>query len=298
MADGSYSNCTLCPRDCKVDRTKKAGYCGQTARIKAARAGLHMYEEPFISGKNGSGTVFFSGCSMKCVFCQNIELSRDNIGFEISEERLSEIFIEQQKRGAHNVNLVTGTHFTLGIAKAIAMAKEKGLKIPVVWNSSGYEKRETLRMLEGLVDIWMPDFKTLSSEIGKKYFNAPDYPDFAKGALDYMVSVSKTEFENDMMKSGVIVRHLMMPGNLKDTKKVLEYLSGTYGDRIWISLMNQYTPMSEMPFEELNRAVSEREYGRAVDYAIELEIEQCMIQEGGTVSESFIPEFDGTGIIK
>jgi putative pyruvate formate lyase activating enzyme len=298
MTDGLYSNCRLCPRNCQTDRTKKTGYCGQTARLKAARAGLHMYEEPFISGKNGSGTVFFSGCSMKCVFCQNIKISRDNKGFEITKERLSEIFIEQQNRGAHNINIVTGTHFTPDIAEAIGLAKEKGLKIPVVWNSSGYEKRETLMLLEGLVDIWMPDFKTLSPELGKRYFNAADYPKYAMDALDYMVSVSKIEFEDDMMISGVIVRHLMMPGSLMDTKKVLKYLSSTYGGRIWISLMNQYTPMGNMPFEELNRAVSKREYDRAVDYAIKLGIEQCMIQEGETVSESFIPEFDGTGIVR
>ena len=294
----------LCPRNCGTDRTVSAGFCGCGAKIKAARAGLHFYEEPFLSGVRGSGTIFFSGCSLKCVFCQNIELSRDAFGYEITTKRLAEIFLEVQETGAHNLNLVTGTHFTPSIAASLKEAKENGLSIPVLWNSSGYEKPDTLKLLEGLVDIWMPDFKTLSPDTAGRYYHAPDYPDRAKEALDYMVSVSSLKFETDpetgeeMMKSGVLVRHLCMPKSLPDTKNVLRYLSETYGNRIWISLMNQYTPMGELPFEELNRTVSGRSYERAVDYAIELGIEQCMIQEGGAIGDSFIPAFDGTGILR
>lgn len=297
MTQSYYTSCTLCPRDCRTDRTVSAGFCGCGAKIKAARAGLHYYEEPFLSGTRGSGTVFFSGCSLKCVFCQNIELSRDAYGFEITPGRLAEIFLEVQNMGAHNLNLVTGTHYSPSIAEALRSAKENGLSIPVLWNSSGYEKPETLRLLEGLVDIWMPDFKTLSPDTAGRYFHAPDYPDRAKEALAYMVSVSELQFSGEIMISGVLVRHLCMPKSLPDTKKVLRYLSETYGNRIWISLMNQYTPIGELPYPELNRKVSKRAYEAAVDYAIGLGIEQCMIQEGGTADASFIPAFDGTGIL-
>lgn len=293
----SYQSCTLCPRACGADRTKQNGFCGCKAVLKAARAGLHFYEEPFLSGTRGSGTVFFSGCSLKCVFCQNIALSRDAAGIEISNERLAEIFLKLQETGAHNINLVTGTHFTPSIADALRQAKKAGLAIPVIWNSSGYESEKTLACLEGLVNIWMPDFKTLSPETADRYFRAPDYPERAKEALAYMVSVSKNRFEDGMMQSGVVVRHLMLPGLLADTKAVLSYLHETFRDRIWISLMNQYTPMGEAAFQELNRKVSKRAYEQAVNYALELGIEQCMIQEGHTASESFIPAFDGTGIL-
>ena len=336
MYDLLYQSCTLCPRNCGADRSQKNGFCGCGAAVRAARAGLHFYEEPFLSGNRGSGTVFFSGCSLKCVFCQNISLSRDAFGYEITTERLAEIFLEQQARGAHNLNLVTGTHFTPSIAEALRQAKKEGLRIPVIWNSSGYEKKETLALLEGLVDIWMPDFKTLSPETADRYFHAPDYPERAMEALSYMVSVSRTSFEDEtaasdhdgnaptasgsdksttdaaydsnktpndsisrisLMKSGVVVRHLMMPGHLADTKAVLSFLHETFGSRIWVSLMNQYTPMGTLPYPELNRKVSRRAYEQAVDFAIDLGMEQCMIQEGGTASESFIPAFDGSGIL-
>lgn len=296
MEEASYASCRLCPRSCGVNRYEKAGYCGCGANVRAGRAGLHAFEEPFISGKRGSGTVFFSGCPLRCVFCQNRELSMDAAGIDVSEERLSEIFLEEQGRGAHNLNLVTGTHFTPTIAKALQRARKNGLRIPVLWNSSGYEKAETLKLLEGLVDIWMPDFKTLSPEIGARYFHAPEYPKAARESLDFMTKTVQTRFEDDLMVSGVLVRHLMMPGGLKDTKAVLSYLWETYGDTIWISLMSQYTPMGEMPYPELNRRVFKREYEKAVDFAIELGIENCMIQEGNAADESFIPAFDGTGI--
>lgn len=297
MKEYYYKQCTLCPRNCRTDRTVNAGYCGCRSYIRAARAGLHFYEEPYISGSRGSGTVFFSGCSMKCVFCQNIELSRDAKGFDISVNRLSDIFLELQQKGAENINLVTGTHFTPSIAEALRMAKDKGLYIPVIWNSSCYEKPETLKLLEGLVDIWLPDLKTLDKEESRLYYHAEDYPDAAKAALEYMVFASRLEFKDDMLVSGVNVRHLVMPRRIRDTFNVLDYLYGRFGDDICISLMNQYTPMGEMPYKELERKVSKREYEKAVSHAIDIGITKCMIQEGGTVSESFIPDFDGEGII-
>ena len=323
-----YKNCTLCPRNCGVDRRSSAGFCGCRDILKAARAGLHYYEEPFLAGTNGSGTVFFTGCSLGCIYCQNGPISRDGSGLEISTQRLLEIFLEQQERGAHNINLVTGTHFTPSIAEALKAARENGLGIPVVWNSSGYEKPETLGMLQGLVDIFMPDFKTLSPELGMRYMKAADYPERAKEALACMVEMtdgesfipletaggkepagpeqklsqetfSEYEGEGVLMTKGVVVRHLVIPGQTEDSMKVLEYLYRTYGDRIWISLMSQYTPVGAVdPFAypELCRRVTSEEYERVVDHAIDLGIERCMIQEGDTASESFIPVFDGAGI--
>lgn len=293
-----YKNCRLCPRNCNINRYENAGYCGCRSEIRAARAGLHLFEEPYISGKEGSGAVFISGCSMKCVFCQNIEISDKCYGIDISIEKIAKIFLRlQTEEKANNINIVTGTHFTPSIAEAIRIAKKNGLSIPIIWNSSCYEKTETLRLLEGLVDIWLPDLKTLDPKESEMYYNAPDYPDAAKEALAYMVSVSKLGFEGNMMKSGVNVRHLVMPGRVTDSQNVLKYLYSTYGSNIIISLMNQYTPIRDLPYKELNRRVTRREYERTVDYAIELGIEKCMIQEGRTASESFIPVFDGSGLI-
>lgn len=309
MYNKLYENCILCPRNCHTDRLNgNAGFCKNTSVIRAAKASLHMYEEPFISGTNGSGTIFFSGCSLGCIFCQNTDLSKDNIGFEISVERLADIFIEQQERKAHNINLVTATHFTPSVAAALRLAKDNGLTIPVIWNSSAYEKVETLKMLEGLVDIYLPDFKTLSADIASKYFNAPDYPVIAKEAIDYMISATSLSFEGKdeeaLIKSGVVVRHLVMPGCTDDSKNVLKYLYETYGNKIWLSIMNQYTPIEKLvnsgSFEsvpELKNTLSENEYDEVVNFAIDLGIENALIQEGETISESFIPSFDGEGII-
>ncbi len=294
-----YKSCRLCPRNCNINRYENAGYCGCRSEIRAARAGLHLFEEPYISGTNGSGTVFISGCSMKCVFCQNIEISSKCNGADISIENISKTFLRlQNEEKANNINIVTGSHFTPSLAEAIRKAKREGLSIPVIWNSSCYEKVETLRLLEGLIDIWLPDLKTLDPNESSIYYNAPDYPDAAKEALDYMVSVSKLSFEENMLSSGVNVRHLVMPGRVRDSKNVLKYLSDRYGSKIIISLMNQYTPVRNSAYKELNRKVTKREYEKAVDYAIELGIENCMIQEGETASESFIPVFDGSGLVK
>jgi len=316
-----YRACRICPRECGVDRYVHKGYCGCGAAVKAARAGLHYYEEPFLSGTRGSGTVFFSGCSLGCVYCQNGQISRDLYGVEISVKRLADIFLEQQNvRNAHNINLVTGTHFLPSIAEALKMAKDKGLQIPVIWNSSGYEKPEYLRLLDGLADIFLPDFKTLDPELGTRYIHAPDYPDRAKEALACMAEMAgDTVFydlpdrpapsadddaytgEAVLMKQGLVVRHLVIPGHTEDSKQVLSYLYQTYGDRIWISLMSQYTPVGRFAhhdesFPELCRTLTAAEYDEVVDYAIDLGIENCMIQEEDVADDSFIPLFDGSGI--
>lgn len=309
MTNYDFTNCRLCPRNCNADRTKGEGFCKSESEIKAARAALHFYEEPFLSGISGSGAVFFSGCSLQCIYCQNKQISREGTGTSISVERLTEIFFELKEKGALNINLVTGTHFTPLIAKAIEHAKAEGLNLPVIWNSSGYEYADTLKMLEGLIDIYLPDFKTLDKEIALRYFNAADYPERAKEALNQMVKAAGetvfncseealSEFEEGLMKKGVCVRHLVTPGNISDSKTVIKYLYETYGDSIWISVMSQYTPMEKYDFPELNGTVSAEEYEEIVDFAIDLGVTNCMIQEGDAVGESFIPEFNGEGILK
>lgn len=292
--------CTLCPRECKVDRmTGKKGACHVQKTMKVARAALHFWEEPCISGKEGSGTVFFSGCPLGCVYCQNREISTGEKGKEVSVEELVQIFLNLQKQGANNINLVTAGHFLPDVAETIRRAKEQGLYIPVVYNSSGYEKAETLRLLEGLVDIYLPDMKYMESETARKYSHAEDYPKRAKEAIAEMVrQCPKIMFdERGMMKKGVIVRHLLLPGHVKNGKEVLRYLYETYQNQIYISIMSQYTPMPQMDrYPELNRRVTKREYNRLLDYAVELGIEQGFLQEGNPADESFIPAFNGEGV--
>ena len=292
--------CNLCPRSCGSNRAAgQTGYCGMSAEVKVARASLHMWEEPCISGTNGSGTVFFTGCPLKCVYCQNRTIAIGSTGERISIERLSEIFIELQEKGAHNINLVTPTHYVPQIVKALKIAKEKGLHIPIVYNTGSYEKVETIQALEGLVDIYLPDCKYFDSELAAKYSNAPDYFKVASDAIKEMVrQVGKPMFEGNLMKRGVIVRHMILPGHTKDSRKIMEQLYKTYGDDIYISIMNQYTPLPQMKnFPEINRRITEREYDKVVDYAISLGIENAFIQEGETAKESFIPDFEcGFGI--
>ena len=286
--------CHLCPRNCGVDRLAgQKGFCGVDAGIMVARAALHMWEEPCISGKEGSGAVFFSGCSLGCAFCQNRTISKGQSGKVITVEHLAELFLDLQAQKANNINLVTQ------VRDALILAKEQGLTIPVVYNSSGYEKAEMLRYLEGLVDIYLPDLKYLEADLAGKYSHAKDYPEVAMKALEEMVRQVRTpEFdERGMMKKGVIVRHLLLPGHVRNSKKVLEYLYGTYGDQIYISLMNQYTPMPAMKDDpQLSRKVTDREYDRLLDHAISFGVTNCFIQEGETAKESFIPEFNGEGI--
>ena len=292
--------CHLCPRNCGVDRLAgQKGFCGVDAGIMVARAALHMWEEPCISGKEGSGAVFFSGCSLGCAFCQNRTISKGQSGKVITVEHLAELFLDLQAQKANNINLVTAGHFLPQVRDALILAKEQGLTIPVVYNSSGYEKAEMLRYLEGLVDIYLPDLKYLEADLAGKYSHAKDYPEVAMKALEEMVRQVRTpEFdERGMMKKGVIVRHLLLPGHVRNSKKVLEYLYGTYGDQIYISLMSQYTPMPAMKDDpQLSRKVTDREYDRLLDHAISLGVTNCFIQEGETAKESFIPEFNGEGI--
>ena len=287
--------CTLCPKSCRVDRAVNKGVCGATDKIKVARAALHFWEEPCISGEKGSGTVFFSYCPLKCVYCQNFEISRGNAGKEITIERLSEIFLELQNKGAHNINLVTPTHYVFQIIEALRLTKD--LKIPVVYNTSGYESVETLKLLKGIVDIYLVDFKYMDESLAKKYSKVPDYPEVAKKAIKEMVNqVGEAQFKDDIMQKGVIVRHLLLPSHLDDSKNILKYLYDTYQNKIFYSLMSQYTPVRETEFLNLNRKVTEEEYESLVDFAVDLGIENGFIQEGEASSESFIPQFDNEGV--
>lgn len=299
--DTYMSDCTLCPRKCHVNRqTGQTGYCRETSKLAVARAALHMWEETCISGKNGSGAVFFSGCNMRCVFCQNYNISGAKTGKLISVGRLSEIFLELEEQGAHNINLVTPTHYVPQITEALDIAKREGLKLPIVYNTSGYECKETLRMLEGYVDIYLPDFKYWDEEIARRLSYAPDYTTHAKQALEEMVHQTggiEIDEKSGLMKRGVIVRHLVLPGHVRDSKEIISYLYRTYGNQIMISIMNQYTPMPQTEgLEQLGRRVTKKEYKKVVDHALEIGVENGYIQEGGTASESFIPEFSGEGV--
>lgn len=294
------NGCSICPRSCNVDRTHgQKGVCGVSGTgIYGARAALHMWEEPCISGEEGSGTVFFSGCPLRCVYCQNYDIARAKCGTEITIERLSEIFIELQEKGANNINLVTPTHYSIEIIEAVGMARKNGLHIPVVYNCSGYESVITLKKLEGIVDIYLVDYKYEDKALAKRYSNAENYPEIVKMALEEMVrQCPKAEFdERGIMQKGVIVRHLLLPGQLQNGQDVVKYVYETYGDDVFLSLMNQYTPLSHVEkWPELNRRVTEEEYDLLVDYAIELGVENGFIQEGETAQESFIPAFEGEG---
>lgn len=368
-----FSDCTLCPRNCHADRLGgKTGYCGQTAQLRAARAALHEWEEPCISGRAGSGAVFFSGCPLRCSFCQNFEIAAGQAGKEISTDRLADIFLELQEKGANNINLVTPTHFVPLLVSALEKAKARGLALPIVYNTSSYEKVSTLRLLDGLVDIYLPDLKYVSAELSAALSFAPDYFAAASAAIGEMVrQVGEPVFEapdgtrldaaqmNDacmedtgeekpdeagdkepacdadfLMKRGVIVRHLALPGQAADSRRVLRYLHETYGNRIYISIMNQYTPMpriverlqeaqkqsvkqpqaarersavrtggaeaepgeSARLLSRLSRRLTDTEYEALVDYAIDIGIENGFLQEGDTAKESFIPAFDGEGL--
>lgn len=294
-----FNPCRLCPRECGVDRNQNTGYCKAPANIMAGRASLHMWEEPCISGENGSGTVFFSGCPLRCVYCQNNSISDGSTGKIITTDRLSEIFLELQEKGANNINLVTPTHYTASIADAIVISRKNGLKIPIVYNCSGYEKTETLELLEGLVNIYLVDFKYIRCEPAMKYSNAPDYPEVVKKAVHCMVSqVGSPAFRDDgIMEKGVIVRHLVLPSLIDDAKKIISYLYKTYKNNIFISIMNQYTPLADPEkYPELACKVTKQEYDDIINYTVELGVENAFVQEGETADESFIPVFDGYGL--
>ncbi len=301
--DMRLDSCTLCPRECKVNRTKgQKGYCGCDDKLYVARAALHKWEEPCISGEEGSGTVFFAGCALKCVYCQNSDISAGAVGKKITVERLAKIFTELQEKGANNINLVTPGHYILHIAEALKLAKDRGLRIPIVYNSGGYERVEALRLLEGLVDIYLPDFKYYSDELAVKYSNAKEYLRYAKSAIEEMFrQVGVPVFdERGIMKKGVMVRHLVLPHNYSDSKRIIKYLYEKYGHDIYLSIMSQYTPMKTAAireeFPELLNKLDFSEYDKIVDYAVELGIENAFIQEEDVAEESFIPEFNCEGV--
>lgn len=295
-----YETCNICPRNCQVNRfSGQTGFCGMPASFQVARASLHMWEEPCISGTNGSGTVFFTGCNLKCVFCQNHTIAIQKKGRELSVEQLSDLFLTLQDKGAHNINLVTPSHYIPGIAQALTLAKNRGLNIPIVYNTGGYDSVEALSMLEGLVDVYLPDFKYVSSILSERYSHASDYFEIAKASLAEMFrQVGAPVFQGDMLVKGVVVRHLLLPGFVEDSKAVIKYLYQTYGNNIFLSIMNQYTPLPHVAdFPEINRKVTPEEYDELVDYAIHLGVENGFIQEGDTAEESFIPDFDFTGLV-
>lgn len=296
------SDCTLCPRQCHANRLAgEVGFCGQTASITAARAALHFWEEPCISGTEGSGTVFFSGCNLRCIFCQNHDIALGKKGKEISLERLADIFLELQAQGANNINLVTPTHFIPQIRYALLLAKEKGLTLPIVYNTGSYEMPEALKLLDGLIDIYLPDLKYDSAALSEEYSNAPDYFTYAIENISEMfrqVGTPVFEEQTGLMKRGIIVRHLLLPGQTKDSKKILRYLHETYGNDIYVSIMNQYTPLPQVAeIPALNRKVTSAEYARVLTFAEMIGIEQGFQQEGEAADESFIPPFNFQGIL-
>lgn len=286
--------CTLCPRLCKVNRNKgELGFCKASNKIKIARYSLHFWEEPCISGENGSGTIFFSNCNLKCIYCQNYDISTKNCGKEISIERFANICITLQNMGALNINLVTPTHFIPLIRDGLLLAKKEGLSIPIVYNTSSYENVDSLKMLDGLIDIYLPDLKYFDNNLSNKMSLANNYFDVAKDAIDEMVrQVGKPIFKDNIMVKGVIVRHLLLPNHVDDSKRVISYLYGRYKDDIYISIMNQYTPIKKFnDYLELNNKVSEDEYDSLINFACDLGITNAFIQEGETQKESFIPDF-------
>lgn len=313
------SNCILCPRECGVNRLKgQLGFCGMDGSIRAARAALLYYEEPCISGSQGSGAVFFTGCNLGCVFCQNIDISRGLRarqphleGKPVNTDRLCDIFLELEQQGAANINLVTASHVLPLIIPAIEKARTRGISIPFVYNTASYEKTEAIRALDGLIDIYLPDLKYYSPQIAQQYSDAPDYWSYASEAIAEMVRQcpdplfadgsselnEADDREDPLMKRGVIVRHMVMPGAADDSKKIIRYLYETYGKHIFLSIMNQYTPMPQCADDPLlSRPVTEKEYGEVTDFAISLGVENGFLQEDGTISDSFIPAWDGTGI--
>lgn len=319
----------LCPRACGVNRTAGArGVCGQSANVRLARAALHFWEEPCISGTNGSGAVFFCGCSLQCVFCQNREIATGQAGIEIPKERLAEIFLELQEQHANNINLVTPGHYAPHIIAAVESARRQGLRIPIVYNTGSYETVDTIRSLEGIVDVYLPDFKYMDAALAEKYSHAKDYPNAAKAAIAEMVrqqpqarfvpelqqregglsveiqsgtdrdTEPKVQTQIQVMTAGVIVRHLLLPGMLYDSKQILKYLYEQYGNQIYYSLMSQYTPLAHVKdYPELTKRVSEEAYAHLVHYAEQLGITNGFTQEREVAKESFIPHFDCEGVL-
>ena len=291
-------NCCLCPRKCGINRYEQKGYCGANNKLKIAHYSLHMWEEPVISGDTGSGTIFFSNCNMKCMYCQNKKISLDGYGKYTSLKRLEEIMMELQEKGANNINLVTPTHYVPQIAKVLRKIKGKTLNIPVVYNTSSYENVGTLMIMNNLVDIYLADLKYYDDELALKYSFCTDYFETATMAIDEMYrQVGGLQVSEDgLLKKGVIVRVLILPGHIEDAKNIINYLYKTFGDSIIISIMNQYTPVNKCKYDNLNRKVTDEEYNEVIDFAAELGIVNAFVQEGDAAEESFIPDFNKNNI--
>ncbi len=285
--------CMLCPRNCGVNRYKTIGYCGSNSDLMISYYSLHMWEEPLLSGDNGSGTIFFTNCNLRCIFCQNDKISHDGYGKVVSLDRLKEIMLNLQDKGAHNINLVTPTHYVPHIASVLQNIKYKELKIPVIYNTSSYENTDTIRMMDGLIDVYLADFKYFDNNLGIKYSKCNNYRDIAINSIDEMYKqVGDIVIEDNLIKKGLIVRILLLPGEILDAKKIIKYLYDKYKDKIIISIMNQYTPIKELEYDNLNRKVSTREYDELINYAYDIGVRNAFIQDGDTQDESFIPDFD------
>lgn len=287
--------CNICPRKCGIERKNAGGFCRSPESFKVARAALHFWEEPCISGKNGSGAVFFSGCNLKCVYCQNYEISRDNKGVEISREKLISIFESLVSQGAENINLVNPTHYAVMLADVLKKWKSP---VPVVYNSSGYECVETLRLLDGLIDIYLPDFKYIRADKAERYSSAADYPEIAKAALAEMYrQTGKAVFDGNLMKQGMVIRHLILPQNTNSALSIIDYVSEHF-ENAYLSLMAQYIPCTNLEeYKEINRTITKREYDKVVDYALSKGLEKLFIQERSSADEKYIPLFDFSGVI-
>ena len=287
--------CNACPRKCGVDRSKKSGFCGAGESFVVARAAKHFWEEPPISGTNGSGAVFFSGCNLRCVFCQNFEVSRAKCGKEITDERLTEIFDSLISEGAHNLNLVTATQYSERLSEIL---RDYHSTVPVVYNCGGYESLETLRRLEGLVNIYLPDLKFFDPERSMRYCGAADYFETASAAiLEMRRQQPEDVFEDGLMKKGLIIRHLVLPKNVNQSRRIFEWIKENLGAKTYISLMAQYTPCGELEsFPELQRKITRREYEKAVCFLEDLGFENVFLQELDSAAEQFIPAFDLTGV--
>ncbi len=289
------STCSICPRKCSIDRAEAAGYCGARERAHIARAALHRWEEPIISGERGSGTIFFCGCNLNCIFCQNYKINHSVMGIEADENTLCRIMLDLQRRGAHNINLVTPAPHVPLIARTIPLARKAGLTIPIVYNTNAYETAETLKLLDGLIDIYLPDFKYVSPALSKKYSGAEDYFEVAAKAIAemYRQAGNIRLDENGMAASGVLIRHMVLPGCVDDTRRVLDYISANYPKNIYISIMSQYAPPKDGLPKPIDRRITKGEYGRALDYAIDKGFENVFIQRRDSADISYTPDFDG-----
>ncbi|MBQ7242475.1 MAG: radical SAM protein [Firmicutes bacterium] len=297
--DDLMKNCTLCPRNCGADRTKSSGFCRVGDKMRVALVSTHMYEEPCISGTSGSGTVFFSGCNMACVFCQNFDISQKPFGQDISPDTLSDIFLKKQAEGVHNINLVSPSHFVPQIRETLIMAKEKGLSIPVVYNTNSYEKPETLRLLDGLVDVYLADLKYFSEEFSQKYSAAPDYFAHASEAVKEMLrQVGHLRINADgIAEKGLLVRHLVLPSLRKDSERILLWIRDNLGAETYVSVMNQYVPMYKASeFREISRRLTTFEYEKVLDYFLEIGMENGFRQGKGSAVKDYTPKFDLSGL--